>query len=264
MTTTEFDRWYEDLTARFPSVETWLEKHAPDAGDKRRMLRNWCVALDDVPLADAIEANRAMQAGDLPWVGDYDSDKERLPRHLRGLTRQMASDRRPSENREQFAPAISKSGGFPAKAILLRLWELKRGGMDHDEAREIALREFPVGESPFRPQRYNCPTCLDTFRVLIASNTAIEAMLLGRFAECHHREGASKCHCRGHEGDNPKRPIVTYDPSMDFKIEDPLWRPAEVQRFSEWVAWHQRHRLEESVKGHVGYRKEFSDWNNQP
>lgn len=261
MTTTEFDRWFDDLTTRFPSVETWRSKAAVDDDAARITLRNWCVAMDDVALTDALEINQRMQSGDIDWVGDF--HWELLPAHVRRHAKALAADRTVKEFREQFAPSTSKAGSFPGAKILLRLWELRDEGMPHDEAREIALREFPVGRSPFREPRYNCGTCLDTGRILVATNEAIVAAMLGKFADCHHRDGAMKCQCRGHEGANPKRPLTVYDPQLDFRIEDPLWRPAEVSRFVEWVEWQRKHRAEKRLQSHPGYEAGFIEFNNR-
>lgn len=263
MTTAEFDRWFDDLTARFPSVDTWLAKFAPEASDKLRMLRNWCVSLDDVSLPDAVEVNRLMQSGELPWVGEYESDKERLPRHVRGLTKQLVSDRTVKPNREEFAPTTHKTSGFPGKKILLRMEELQKDGMTREQAREQALNEFPVGTSPFQERRYNCAKCFDVGRISVASNAAIEAMLIGKFADCHHRVGTMRCECRGHVATKPNYQLATYDPVQDFKIEDFLWQDAEVLRFADWVDWQRQHRAEEMLKRRANYEPGFASFNER-
>jgi hypothetical protein len=263
MTTAEFDRWFEDVLLRFPSVDSWFEKHFQDTAEKRRTLRNWCVALDDVQIADVMEVNSLMQAGDLPWVGEYDSDKERLPRHVRGLAKQLAADRRPTENREQFAPTTHKAGGFPGAAIIRRMEVLLKAGTPRAEARAIALEEFPVGTSPFPERRYHCAKCLDVGRISVASNAAIEAMLIGKFTDCHHRVGTMRCECRGNRSTKPNYILATYDPAQDFKIEDFLWQEAEVSRFSEWVDWQREHRAAEILKRRENYEPGFASFNER-
>ena len=228
MTKQEFERWWADVTMRFPSIDTWLSKVAGDEISQRTLLKTWYDVLGGTPIADALEVNRLMQAGEVPWVGEYDSDKERLPQHVKRQCRQLAMDREVKPNREEFAPATSKTGGFHPGKILRRMQELIESGVTRDEARNIALAEFPVGQSPFRERRYNCPTCLDVGRITVASNEAIKAMMLGRFAECHHREGTMRCPCRGHIATKPNYQLATYDPAQDFKIEDFLWRDSRI------------------------------------
>src|SRR5690242_16659049 len=108
MTIEEFDRWWKDAKLCWPSLATWLAKAFPDQSQQSELLRKWFRAIDDVTLQDALEVNRLMQSGELPWVGEYDSDKERLPRHVRGLAKQLAADRTVKPNREQFAPTTHK------------------------------------------------------------------------------------------------------------------------------------------------------------
>jgi hypothetical protein len=263
MTIEEFDRWWKDAKLCWPSLATWLHKAFPDQSQQSELLRKWFRAIDDVTLLDALEVNRQMQSGEMPWVGEYDSDKERLPRHVRGLAKQLAADRRPTENREQFAPTTHKAGGFPGAAIIRRMETLLKAGTPRAEARAMALEEFPVGTSPFPERRYHCAKCLDVGRISVASNAAIEAMLIGKFADCHHRVGTMRCECRGNRSTKPNYILATYDPAQDFKIEDFLWQEAEVSRFTEWVAWQREHRAGEMLKRRVNYEPGFASFNER-
>jgi hypothetical protein len=231
MTTAEFDRWWSDLIVRFPSVETWLVKSAHDENSQRQVLRNWCSVFHDVPVIEAVEVNRQMQAGDLPWVGEYDGDKERLPQHVRRLAKQLAWEGR--EKPKNDPSAELKPTSFPAGKILRRMLELTDKGMSGQEAREIVCQELPVGNPKWEP-RYDCLICYDAGTVTIASPTAIKMALAGRFHECHHREAAVRCSCKGYLLANVKHPIAIYDADKDYRIVDFLWREAETARFHDW------------------------------
>lgn len=233
MKATEFDNWYDDLCTRFPSVDAWLGKVATSPEAKRRTLRTWCVAMDDVMLADAVEVNTRMQCGDAELFGKYEHDPEKIPQHVRRLAKKLAWDRDGTpEPQEHVRP--TRETDFPAGKILRRWAELERNGTPRDEARRIALEEFPVGKPRWEP-RYHCLICRDSGFVTVASPAAMEAVLAGTFEKCHHREGAMRCSCKGHLAADPKRPLCVYDPAQDFIITDFLWREEETQRFVDWV-----------------------------
>ena len=232
MTSREFEHWWADISRRYPSLPAWLAKCFQDANDQREFLRTWVVVLGDVELADALEVNRLMQAGDLAWVGDYDADKERLPQHVRKHARRMAAERTP-RNIEPSA-ALSPSS-FPAGKILRRIIEMTDRGVDRDEAKAIALKEFPVGRPNWEP-RYHCHICRDQGRVTVASNEAIQAVIADMWDKCRHREGTMRCVCRRHIPANPRHPIADYESAIDFLVNDSLYHcESEIERFREWV-----------------------------
>lgn len=238
MNRTEFDRWWADLLLRWPSVSVWLAKSFPDATQQAALLRTWRDVLKDVAIADCLEVNQKMQSGDLGWVGEYDADKERLPQHVRRLARQLTFER--DGYREEAEPSRPRQPtDFPAGKILRKILALVETGTPRDEARALVLANLPVGRPAWEP-RYSCLTCHDSGRVLVASATAIEAMLLGTFDRCHHREGVMRCTCdkgqrlvRRQHGHDLR--WETFSEENDFAVVDPLWRDAEVLRFEEWV-----------------------------
>lgn len=258
MTQADFDRWWSDLTLRFPSVEGWLMRHAQDAIAQRALLRTWFGVLRDTNTADALDVNQRMQSGDLPFVENF--QEERLPQHVRRLARQHAFENRATiqEPQPDYRP-----GSFPAGKILRRMIELADKGVPSAEAKAIALQEFPIGRSNREP-RYNCPNCLDVGFVHVASNTAIQAMLADEFHACHHRDAVVLCVCRGHLPQNPKRPPrVVYSDALDFKVVDPLWREPERRRFAEWVDAQRDRRAEELAKTAANYEPAFASFNRR-
>lgn len=257
MTTAEFNRWWEDVCLRWPSVSTWLAKCFPDGSRQQALLRTWRDVLASVTLDDCLEVNRQMQAGELAWVGEYDADKERLPQHVRRLARQLAWEREGRREPAEQMMTGNKGSSFPAGKLLMRWQELQAAGFTREESREMALREFPVGESRFREHRYNCAVCLDSGRVLVASPSAIRAMALDTFETCHHRLAVARCHCdlgsrlvRKNQGRDVK--FEMFNATLDFAISDPLWRPAEVERFRGWVDAQQQRRAGELWKPFEG------------
>lgn len=266
MKTAEFDRWWKDLAMRFPSVDAWLVRVHPSTASQRQLLRSWYGVLEDVTLADAMDVTLAMQAGDLEWPGGGEGSygfEERLPQHVRRLARQMAWERDRTAAVDS-GPQDYRPTDFPAGKILRRLLELTDKGMPAAEARQIVLSEIPLGRPAYEP-RYSCLTCLDSGRVNVASNAAIEAMLLGRFAECHHRDAVMRCSCSA--GQRLKRkqygrdvPFETYSEAADFRVVDPLWREPEVQRFAEWVAAQRNERADSIAQTHAGYEPAFAEF----
>ena len=233
MTLSEFDQWTADINRRFPSVSAWAAKCFPSVADRAAFQRTWFDVLREVAIADALEVNRLMQAGDIPWVGEYDSDKERLPQHIRRLTRNIAAERNQTPAGGEYERPRSDTD-FPAGKLLRRWSELQALGTPREEARQMALDEFPVGNPKWEP-RYSCLICLDIGMVSVASNAAIQTILTNDFEKCHHRIGTMRCSCRGHVAVNPKRPIEVYDQAKDFKIVDFMWGESETARFREWV-----------------------------
>lgn len=229
----EFNTWWTDVLLRFPSVDAWLVRAHDVESNRDALLVTWAGVLSDVQLIDALEVNRLMQLGDLPWVGEYDHEKEKLPQHVRRLARGLVANRQPRADEPEYKRP-SKETDFPAGKLLARFLDLKERGTPHDEARRLALEAFPVGKPKWEP-RYHCPICQDSGFVTVASPAAMEAVLLGTFAKCHHREGAMRCSCKGHLAADPKRPLCVYDPAQDFKIVDFLWGESETQRFIDWV-----------------------------
>lgn len=251
MTSSDFERWWADLILRFPSVETWLTKVAPFEDDQTALLRSWAIVLGDVDKGSALAVNLQMQSGDLPWVGEYDGDKERLPQHVRRLAKQLAYNEKEPEPVVEY----QRPSTFPAGKILRRLMELTDNGMPSAEAKAIAFQEFPSIPPQWEP-RFDCHLCQDSGRITVASNHAILAILDNNFARCHHREGVMRCCC--HCGEKLSRkmrgrevPLETFDESKDFRIVDFCWSAAEVERFRAWAEDRKAAVAEEKAKSMV-------------
>lgn len=261
MTPNEFDRWWSDSQMRWPSLSAWLGKCFSEQPRQVEFLRSWRAVVADVALADALEVNRLMQAGDLPWVGEYDSDKERLPQHVRKLARQLAYDRTGRHAEPEFDRKPGKETDFPAGKILRRWADLQKAGVPREEARAQVLAEIPIGKPRWEP-RYSCLVCRDTGRVLVASNTAIEAMLVGTFDSCHHREGVMVCSCRPgpvvRKSHGQEHRVEQFNPTLDFEIDDHFWGEREVRRFAEWVDVQREKRSEAMLKSKANYEPAFA------
>jgi hypothetical protein len=233
MNAPEFNQWWIDAKLCFPSMAGWLSKTFADPKTQNDFLRKWAAVLADVTIADALEVNRLMQSGDLPFVGEYDSDKERLPQHVRRHARRLAASRRP---REVEPTSELSPSSFPAGKILRRIFELTgKGGLSSSEAKEIALKEFPIGKSKWEP-RYQCRLCFDVGRIEVASNQGIRAMLAGTFDLCrgNHRNAVVACKCKAHQKRPENNPIAVYDASLCYRIDDPLWPDSQVDDFRAW------------------------------
>lgn len=256
MTRSDFDRWWADLISRFPNVDAWLMRVAPETTAQRTMLRTWADVLADVPLTDALEVNRQMQSGDAEYVADF--HEQDLPKHVRRLARQLSWDRR--KRTDDDCELDRRPSEFPAGKILRHIIEARDRGVPLAEAKAQALSLFPIKPPRWEP-RYNCHLCLDVGRVLVASPTAIRAMLKGDFDRCHHRECVVKCKCREHLPCNPNRPLAVYDAKLCFKIQDSLWNAAEVQRFEAWVEEQRERSATARAQANPRYEQAFAEWN---
>lgn len=231
MNATEFNLWFADAKTCWPSLALWITKCFPDANSQREFLRKWSGVMSDVRIDMALEVNRLVQSGDLPFVGEYEGDKERLPQHVRRLARQLAFEKRETYSEE---PTDVKPSSFPAGKILRRLIELIDGGMSREDAKAMALKDFPIGRPKYEP-RYNCALCLDVGRVFVASNTAIRAMLADAFDRCIHRESVVLCKCRSHLARPQRYPLAVYDAAACFKVNESLFHcKPEIDCFREW------------------------------
>lgn len=229
MTSSEFSQWWADASTRWPSLLVWLKKHFEHEADQKQMLRTWVGVLSDVTIDHALEVNRLMHAGDLPFVGDYDGDKERLPQHVRRLARQMAFERR-----ERVAePVDSKPSSFPAGKILRRVAEMIEAGITRDDAMAAALKEFPLGKSGYEP-RYRCHLCLDVGSIDVAPPWAVAAMLQERFDTCRHRNASARCKCQKPLPTNSQWQQATFDAMSFFRIADTTWPETQVSDFRAW------------------------------
>lgn len=229
----DFENWQADLTRKFPAIGEWLHKLGPMSGE---LLADWCDVLENVSAADAMAANKRLLVGDDDGPGKFPSDWQVLPAKIRSMAWKLSQSRPQRSTRDQLPERDPGSpGDLGIGRMFCRLMELKERGMPAAEAKAQALREFPVGSSPYREPRYSCLTCRDTGRVLVSSPSAIKAVLLGTFAHCHHREAAARCFCQA--GTKLERPgeWQTFDPEWDFGITDPLWGEGETARFAAWV-----------------------------
>ena len=254
MTTAEFDRWLDDLEIRFPSVAAWFTKVAPDADSRRRMLRSWCTVMADARSTDCLAVNEHMQAGDMPWVGEYDSDKERLPQHVRRLAKQLAFDT--DQPASEYEPP-PRPTDFPAGKILVRMQKLVRDGATYEEARDQALKEFPIGKSSREPA-YRCHLCLDHGVIEVAHPAAIIAMLRDTFASCVHRIVVVRCRCN-----NREFPPLQFDPALDFRVDSPCWPAKQVEEFFQWVEYRRNNAAEARAKACANYDQSFAAFNNR-
>lgn len=253
MSRTEFDSWFADLTLRFPSVSAWLAKVSPTPERQRATLVAWLGVMADVDAVSAAEVNRKMHAGDMPFVGDYDADKERLPQHVRRLARQLAAKSKATRHASE-PERDAKQGSFPAGKLLARVIELVEAGVSSREAKQIALEEFPTTPPKWEP-RYGCAMCRDTGRVEVASNAAILASLKGEFESCNHRVGVAVCVCRPRPGEAYR--IEQYDAEKDYRVTDFLWGDDETASFEAWVARKREAAL--SSRRHAA----FDSWNER-
>ncbi len=228
MNATEFNRWWTDAKTCWPSLDAWIVKHF-DAGREADCLRKWAGVLSDVKLDNALEVNRLMQSGDLPFVGEYDGDKERLPQHVRRLAKQLSFERR---ERVQ-EPVDSKPSSFPAGKILRRIAEMSRAGISRDDAMAAALKEFPIGKPSWEP-RYHCHLCMDVGSIDVAPPWAVQAMLNDTFDKCRHRNASARCKCLPPLPQNSQWKQATYDALEFFRVDDTLWPESQVSAFREW------------------------------
>jgi hypothetical protein len=228
MTSSEFSKWWADLTTRFPNMSAWLKRCFAGEQEQREFLRTWVSVMADVNLADALDVNRQMQAGDLPFVGDF--HEQDIPAHVRRLARKAAWESRPRTN-EQVEHG--KPSSFPAGKILRRMAELARLGFNREDAMAQALKDFPIGKPAHEP-RYGCHLCLDVGSVLVAPPWAITAMLEDRFEKCRHRNSSARCKCRPALPQNSRWRQATYDAKYCYRIDDPLWPDSQVDDFRAW------------------------------
>jgi len=255
MTQQEFAGWWANLKTRFPSVRAWIAKHAPNPDSQQAMLKTWREVMADAPHAEAMLVLSRMQAGDLPWLAEFEPI-DRLPQHVRRLARQMAWEAIHGKDEPTEAPP--RPSDFPAGKILVRIQQLVADGVSYEEAREQALKDFPIGKSGGREPRYHCHLCLDVQVIEIAHPAGIRAMIEGRFDKCQHRIGVVRCRCN-----NRQQPPLQFDPAQDFKIEDHLWRPAEVERLRAWVEFKRERGHEARAQSSPNYRPELAGFNRE-
>jgi hypothetical protein len=132
MTREEYNRWYQDLARRAPSLQQFVEQVA----DPNGTMACW---FDDVfshlDLADCIQVNLALCTGDLekPWGGD-------LPAFFRNETRKIAYHRNERRERARLRrEAISGPGA----------WQYVQSSMAaaYQRARAIIQEEIKAGQS---------------------------------------------------------------------------------------------------------------------
>lgn len=235
MTPLQFDDWFNDVCRKFPAIGEWVRKLGNAGGG---LLADWSDALESTDLADALDANKRLLAGDDDGPGKFPSDWQMLPAKVKSLAWRLRQENTPKiSSREQLPDRDYRNppGDLGIGRMFRRLIELKEQGMAPAEAKAQALLECPIGYSPFREPRFGCLECQDTGRVLVASPAAIKAVLLGEFPKCHHREAAARCFC--HTGTKLQRngDWQTFDPAWDFRVKDSLWGEAVTAEFTEWV-----------------------------
>ncbi len=275
MNQSEFNTWWQDTKTCWPSFGAWLVRCFDDANKQRECLRKWAGVFFDVELSDALEINQQMQSGQLRFIGNdegevFDGDRERFPEHVRRLAKRLAwerSGRIEQQESPRYDGSISNSPQL--KKNLLRWRELQDQGHSRDDAKAMALEEFPVGQSPYREPRYQCHLCLDQGCVIVASNAAIEAMVMGLFDQCHHREAVVRCKCdRGRQRVRKQHgrdlPWATYDAGLCFKIQDSLiHNEKEIERFREWVEVQHEKRSAAMAQANENFEPAFAAFNQR-
>jgi hypothetical protein len=81
MTPTEFAEWNADLGRKFPAIRAWQL----GVGNAEGLLSDWREVLAEVCLDDALAVNKRMLAGDDQAPGNFASDWQLLPSHVRRL-----------------------------------------------------------------------------------------------------------------------------------------------------------------------------------
>lgn len=95
MTSDEFDLWADDLGRKFPAIAKWFREM--DAG-LVALLAEWAEALEDVSGADALVVNRRMLSGSDPGPGNFPSDWQGLPAHVRAMAEGVKARRYEAES----------------------------------------------------------------------------------------------------------------------------------------------------------------------
>lgn len=72
----ECNRWWSDYQAKYPSAGKWASTLTEIQW--REIFAAWVTVLEKTVLADALEVNRLMRTGEIPEVGTFDSDRERI------------------------------------------------------------------------------------------------------------------------------------------------------------------------------------------
>ena len=109
MTKNEFDRWMADFETRFPQKA----KSLAEAG--QATIDSWQEVLAKCKLADAIEANMELQAGEVKMPFHWDE----IPARVRSLCRQWSARAAESQNNQSWKETAKPNtttpkGGFRA------------------------------------------------------------------------------------------------------------------------------------------------------
>lgn len=178
MNAQQFESWWLDYAAKFPSVAVWLEKLAEKLGDSAAdgQLSIWRETLAEVPLRDALRISHAMAVGDLEPIGTYDSDRESTARIIKRAW--LATRPAEKKRRDPTPPPRSSKrlkGVRPIWEAVEQVERLIRSGRTRGEA----LNEVCGGEGfepdDFYGRRYCCPVCEDEGLVQVWSYRAMKA-----------------------------------------------------------------------------------------
>lgn len=165
----EFNKWWRDYAERFPSTAKWI-KSLDEAGT-RAMLLNWSAVLTPVELADALQINASMAAGELEPVGTYDSDRERTAATVRRAalhrSRSLATAKAFGSSTAEERPMRSQRprGGDckPLSALVGEYARLLASGRTKDEAwRDAGLSSRFIEDEPPSRGLSNCRDCHDS------------------------------------------------------------------------------------------------------
>lgn len=114
MNRNEFQTWWRDFSAKFPSVGGWLAKLPDNSRDEQFAI--WFSALEKTPLQDAMEVNHLMAIGELDAVGSYDSDREKTGAIVRSecdaLRRARQPERQEHWQRDRLKCRTCQDTGF--------------------------------------------------------------------------------------------------------------------------------------------------------
>ena len=239
----EFGRWAAQLEARFGDRLEWLKKDK--SSEQLSMLSAaWFETLEDVTLAGAMDAIRAMHRGDAEFPTSVDFVPKAVRRHALAF-----ENRRPlveGSPPEEYVPR-SKSPVTGWAGIMYEASAMLDSGKTQAEVQ--LFLEAKIGSAVEKERRYNCLPCLDSGMVYVWGNKAIEAILNNEPMPGNYRSCVARCDkCpkgkpRGKlakECDSSYKgsieTVPTFDPSSMLPVRNhDTTSPEAIGRLQEWV-----------------------------
>lgn len=263
MNTNEFNQWWGDFKSRFPDLGGQWFAEGRSAETQRAILATWSNLLSDIDLHEAIEINRAIQAGDIEgFSGKWDRD------NIPAIIRKAVISRRPNENPwtgpnepDEHRPRKRRTSEAIG-SIFRTVTDMSDREVPANQIAEYIRTAFPPRPAWEHQQTFHCNICHDDGRVEVWHEHLVQLAVRGEWDEipgASWRTMLCSCTCvKGQVFRERKIALPMYDEGRMCRVITGDTKSADaIDYFRAWL------ESARSIESKANYEQSFADYNNR-